>query len=263
MMSTADNVVPFLAAPKTLLTRGATRFSPSPGLSPEAIQGLESSFPGTLTQEMRALLRSTCGLTSDGLGSIDFTGQWYPDDEPIDVLRPCITLNVDDEGRRWVAETSRAVGLPGPVWCVLPEPAVAMYLADDLSEFLSSAGDVSRPGRLSRWFRELYCEARSIWVRRHALAREAYLSCKRDPGVRGWLAELPIDAHVFDLRGTSPPRGWPYGLAGPDGHLYRCGRLPIFAVCGSHSPSRWTQHMVQIAKSRELLTPAIARAVAA
>lgn len=90
MTSTADNVVPFLAAPKTLLSQGALCFSPAPGLGPEAIQGLEASFPGTLTHEMRSLLGATCGLTSLEFGSIDFTGRWYPD-ETVNVHRPCLT----------------------------------------------------------------------------------------------------------------------------------------------------------------------------
>lgn len=262
MTSTADNVVPFLAAPETLLSRGALGFSPAPGLSPEAIQGLEASFPGTLTHEMRLLLQATCGLTSLEFGSIDFTGRWYPD-ETLNVLRPCLTLAIDDDGRRWIAETSREAGLPGPVWCVLPEPAVAMYVADDLSDFLSKVGEGMRRGRLSKWLRDLCRDARTIWACRQALAREAYRNCQRDRGLRGWLAELPFDAHLYDLRTASTLRGWPYGLAGPDGHLYRCGRLPLFAVCSSYSPSRWTQHMTKIATTRETLVPAIARSGAA
>jgi len=31
----------------------------------------------------------------------------------------------------------------------------------------------------------------------------------------------------------SRTEGWPYGLAGSSGHLYRCGKLPIFAVAES------------------------------
>jgi len=35
-------------------------------------------------------------------------------------------------------------------------------------------------------------------------------------------------------------RGWPHGLVGPSGRLYRCGRLPVFAVAGSPSEG-WRQ----------------------
>ena len=43
---------------------------------------------------------------------------------------------------------------------------------------------------------------------------------------------LPAGAYVYDLRARSAVRGWPYGVAGPSGRHYRCGRLPVFAVAG-------------------------------
>jgi hypothetical protein len=54
-----------------------------------------------------------------------------------------------------------------------------------------------------------------------------------DDEIRGWLASLPSDAYVYDLRQPDTVRGWPYGVAGPSARLYRCGRLPVFAVAGS------------------------------
>lgn len=261
-MSSPDKVVPFASAPG-VFTSGAFKPTQVPGLHPEAIQSLESSYPGTLTQEMRALLQTSCGLTAAEFGTIDFTSRWHPA-ESIGVFRPCITLAIDDEGRRWVAETSRPRGLPGPVWCVLPEPAVAVHASEDLGHFLDTLDDTMRRGRLSRWLRNLYREARRVWAFRQALARESYETCHRDSGLRRWLAELPFDAQVYDLRARSTMRGWPYGLAGPDGRLYRCGRLPVFAVSASPSASyRWKQHMVQIAASEDMLAPAVATAFAA
>jgi hypothetical protein len=38
---------------------------------------------------------------------------------------------------------------------------------------------------------------------------------------------------VYDLRPPTLALGWPYGLAGASSHLFRCGRLPVFAVAGS------------------------------
>jgi hypothetical protein len=48
-----------------------------------------------------------------------------------------------------------------------------------------------------------------------------------------WLAGLPLEAWVYDLRAPGAKRGLPYGLARERGELYRCGRLPC-----SHSPAR-------------------------
>jgi len=262
MMSTPDKVVPFSPAPIKPPSGGTLQITPVPGLSPEAIQGLETSYPGTLTNEMRSLLQTTCGLTAAEFGTVDFTSRWHPD-ESINVFRPCLTLAIDDQGRRWIAETSRPRGLPGPVWCVLTEPGVAIYESDDLGGFLGTLDETARRGRLSRWLRTLDQEARAVWARRQTLAQESYRSCREDPKLCGWLAELPFDAHVYDLRARSAGHGWPYGLGGPDGRLYRCGRLPVFAVSASPSPSRWAQHMAQVAARGEMLPPAVARSLAA
>jgi hypothetical protein len=262
MMSTVGKVVPFSTAPINPLSCGPFELVRVPGLSPQAIQGLEATYPGTLTADMRSLLRTTCGLTAAEFGTIDFTSRWHPE-EPISVFRPCLTLAIDDEGRRWIAETSRDQGLPGPVWCVLPDPAVTLYVSDDLTDFLSTLKDVSERGQLCKWLRGLQRDARAIWAQRQVLARVSYESCREDRDLRGWLAELPFGVHIYDLRARSALRGWPYGLAGPEGRLYRCGRLPVFAVATAPSASRWTQHMSEVAAAADLLAPAVAHGLAA
>lgn len=261
-MSIPDKVVPFKRAPATRRTLGAPQITTAPGLHPQAIQGLDALYPGTLTAEMRALLEKTCGLSVSGFASIDFTASWYPE-EPIGVFRPSVTLAIDDEGRRWIGETSRQQGLPGPIWCVFTEPAVALYVSDDLSGFLDELNQSTRHGQLAKWLRELHGAAHRIWSCRHSFAQESYELCRKDQGLRGWLAELPIDARVYDLRASSTPRGWPYGLAGPEGRFYRCGRLPVFAVAAAPSTPRWRQHMAHIAATGQLARPAVVASLAA
>lgn len=258
-MSIPDTAVPFLSAPITPESGGASPVTAVPGLSLEAIAELEASYPGILTGEMRALLQASCGLAATELGTIDFTSRWHPP-ESMRVFHPCLTLAVDDEGCRWIAETSRHRGLPGPIWCVLPDPAVAVYACDDLGGFLGTVYSAARGERLARWIHDLYEQARVVWACRHSLARESYQICRDDRGIRGWLAELPLGARIYDLRTPSAVRGWPYGLAGPNGELYRCGHLPIFAVAASNSASRWMQHMAQIAATGDILSAAVARA---
>jgi hypothetical protein len=80
---------------------------PLAGLRADVIRSLEATFPGSLSEETRWLLGKTCGLIADGFGSIDFTGQWHPE-EPLGIFRPCLTLANDDDGRRWIAETWRS-----------------------------------------------------------------------------------------------------------------------------------------------------------
>jgi hypothetical protein len=257
-MSTPDTGLPFPPAAAIQPSGPPPGLKSVPGLSPEAIAELEASFPGILTEEMRSLLHATCGFAADPLGALDFTSRWHPA-EPISVFRPCLTFAIDDEGCRWIAETSRDRGLPGPVWCVLPDPAVAVCVSDDLGAFLEALHADATGRRRSEWIRDVYAQARLVWASRHSLARAPYQISRDDRGLRGWLAELPLGARVFDLRKPSALRGWPYGLAGPDGELYRCARLPVFAVSASAQTSRWMQHMAHIAASGEILSPAVAR----
>jgi hypothetical protein len=230
-MSAADKVIPLLSMP--WLSVGGSRLAatPLPGLRPEVIQALEPVYPGTLTPEMNRLLRMSCGLEGTALGAVDFSGQWHPE-EPLSVFRPCLTLCVDNEGRRWIAETSNGTGLPGPVWCVGLEPEVALFVARDLREFLTTLHDFARTNGTHAWLRGLSAHARSIWARRHCIG--VWPSASRwDKQIRGWLATVPFDSRVFDLRWPVSLQGWPYGLAGASGHLYRCGTLPVFAVAES------------------------------
>jgi len=256
-MSTADKMVPFLTAPWQTPTGESARVTCLPGLSREAIQSLEATYPGPMAEELRRLLASTCGLAATDLGDIDFTGRWFPE-EPLAVFRPCLTLAVDDAGRRWIAEL-REQSLPGPVWCVFPNPEVVVFVSDDLAEFIATLRDRTATGDTARWVRDLGVQAKAIWARRQTLAARTHNACKSDDAIRAWIAGLPFDAFVYDLRARTPWRGWPYGLAGPAGRLYRCGRLPVFAVAGWPSRGRWAEHLSEIAATYPVVTPAAAR----
>jgi hypothetical protein len=85
---------------------------------------------------MKALLSACCGLAGTEIGSIDFTGCWFPE-EPYAVFRPALTLAIDDAERRWIAEIGDK-DLPGPVWCLFPDPEVAVYVSDDVAAFMST-----------------------------------------------------------------------------------------------------------------------------
>jgi hypothetical protein len=202
-----------------------------PGLRPEVIQTLKSAYPGIINPSLEALLANSCGLADTELGSIDFTGCCFPE-EPCAVFQPCLTLAIDDAGRRWIAEV-RDRGLPGPVWCVFAHPQVAVRISDDLPAFLATLHGHAQRGQTLDWLQELTAAAQAVWSRRRALALRPYNIDVADEEIREWLSSLPSDAFVYDLRRESSVRGWPYGVAGPSGRLYRCGRLPVFAVAAS------------------------------
>ncbi|MEA3151581.1 MAG: hypothetical protein QOD56_2520 [Gammaproteobacteria bacterium] len=232
-MSALDTMTPLISGPWLDADGNPIRVRPLPGLHPNAIRELADSYPGVMSRALKQLLGACCGLAGTKLGPIDFTGCWFPE-EPCTVLRPCLTLAIDAEVRRWITEVGET-GLPGPVWCVFSEPEVAVYVSDDLAAFIATLRDRTCRGGMTPWLQRMTDEARAVWSRRRALALRPYQACDSDKAIRGWLAGLPLDAYVYDLRRPTAARGWPYGLAGPTGRLYRCGRLPVFAVAGAPS----------------------------
>jgi hypothetical protein len=181
---------------------------------------------------MRQLLQFSCGLSQTPLGSVDFTGRWYPE-EPLSVFRPSLTLAVDDEGRRWIAEVGKRRGLPGPVWCVLPEPEVAMLIDRTLEDFVIRLHNNEHRDGVFQWLTVLKIRARKIWASRHARAIALPAAFSRMRELRGWLAGLPLDAWIYDLRAPGPRRGLPYGISRERGYPRRCGRLAVFAFVGT------------------------------
>jgi hypothetical protein len=164
---------------------------------------------------------------------VDFTGCAFPE-EPYTVFQPCLTMAIDDAGRRWIAEVGNE-DLPGPVWCVFAEPQVAVHVSDDLHAFIDTLHDRAHRGQTLAWLRDLTATAHAVWAHRRALALRPYRAAHSDEAIRGWLSSLPSDAYVYDLRYPGKVRGWPYGVGGPSARMYRCGRLPVFAVVGSPS----------------------------
>ncbi len=231
-MSTHDTMTPLTSTPWLDSSGNALSVRPLPGLRPELIESLNLIYPGIINPTMQALLASCSGLADTELGHIDFTGSCFPQ-EPCAVFQPCLTVAIDDAGRRWIAEVGNQ-DLPGPVWCVFPDPQVAVPIADDLRTFLATLHDHAHRGQTLAWLQDLSATAHAVWTHRRALASRPSRA-HSDDEIRGWLSSLPSGAYVYDLRRTSTVRGWPYGVAGPSARLYRCGRLPVFAVAGSPS----------------------------
>jgi hypothetical protein len=230
-MSTLDTMTPLISPPWLDASGKPLPVRALPGLRPEVLKTLESAYPGIVGPALRDLLSTCCGLADTDLGHIDFTGCCFPE-EPCTVFNPCLTLAIDDTGRRWIAEL-RDGALPGPIWCIFPRPEVAVYVSEDLAAFLSSLREHASGGHTVTWLRELTATAQAIWSHRRTSALRPYNAGHTDDQIRGWLSSLPSDAYVYDLRGHRSVRGWPYGVAGPSARLYRCGHLPVFAAAGS------------------------------
>jgi hypothetical protein len=228
-MSTLDTIVPLLRTPWHLSGGESAPIVPLPALQRDTISYLETYWAGFMTGEMRQLLQQSCGLSQTPLGNIDFTGCWYAE-EPLAIFRPSLTLAIDEKGRRWVAEIGKPRGLPGPVWCILPTPKVALFMERNLADFLVRLHDNVRRETTAEWLTTLTVRARRLWANRYACAMAVPVALSRLREIRGWLARLPPDAWVYDLRAPAIARGLPYGLASEPGDLCRCGRLPVFAL---------------------------------
>jgi hypothetical protein len=235
-MSPVDTIVPLLQ--RAWVGRGGEPLSvtPLPALRRDVVSSLESHWAGVLTPHMRQVLQLSCGLSGTPLGSVDFTGRWHPE-EPLCIFRPSLTLAIDAEGRRWIAETGKRQGLPGPIWCVFPRPEVALFVDRNLADFLTRLYDNVRRDATAQWLTTLSIRARLLWASRHARAMGIPVALSRLKELRGWLTGLPLEAWVYDLRAPGLKRGLPYGLARERGNVYRCGRLPVFAFAGSVGPA--------------------------
>jgi len=254
-MST-NTMLPVLTHPWINAAGETLPIKSGPGLRPSAIDSLRTTFPGTLTPEFEQLLTLSCGLDGTALHYIDFTGQWHRD-EPLAVFRPCLTLAIDGGGRRWIAETANTRGLPGPVWCVMQEPEVVIYVSADLGEFLELLHRSTCASSIDGWLKAADTAAERAWKQRGALAFYSRQACGHDREVRQWLVQLPRDARVYDLRSPKFGVAWPYGAAGNTGRFHRCGRELLFAVSGFPAPSRWADYLGNLAHHHDAPLPAI------
>ena len=231
-MSPVDTMVPLLCKPWVARDGEEMPVTPLPPLSREAVSNLDSHWTGVVTPEMRQILQLSCGVSGTPVGNLDFTGRWYPE-EPLSIFRPSLTLAIDEKGRRWIAEVHKNRGLPGPVWCVLPQPEVAMFVDRNIADFLLRLHREMRGDTLSQWLTILGIRARTLWATRHARAVAVPVAFSRLRELRGWLAGLPVNAWIYDLRAPGVTRGLPYGLMRERGPICRCGSLPVFAFVGS------------------------------
>lgn len=229
---------------------------PEPGLDPAAVAILKRTFPARLTPDFERLLRGTDGFATTTSQADALTDPACAR-ESLTVLRPSLTLAVDDRGRRWIAETVTKSGIPGPVWCVYENPQVVVYISADVREFVGILLQQGDQHAMSGWLKSLEAAAERTWQHRGTLAFQSRQHVSQDPRARPWLLQLPRDARIYDLRTATFGDAWPYGAAGAAGRLHRCERELLFAVSGFPPPSRWADHLAHVALTEDVPVAAV------
>lgn len=102
-MSTLDTMTPLISSPWLDASGKPLSVRSLPGLRSEVLKTLDCAYPGLVSPALKELLKVCCGLADTELGYIDFTGCCFPE-EPCTVFNPCLTMAIDDAGRRWIAE---------------------------------------------------------------------------------------------------------------------------------------------------------------
>jgi hypothetical protein len=105
---------------------------------PKSYRDLNAPTPELSTRPLGHCSRLAADSLPRSSAASTSRGCWFPE-EPCPVFRPCLTLAVDDAGRRWIAEFG-GKDLPGPIWCVFHDPKVAVYISDDLAAFTGYVG---------------------------------------------------------------------------------------------------------------------------
>jgi hypothetical protein len=82
-----------------------------------------------------------------------------------------------------------------------------MLIDRNLADFVVRLHSNERRDGMLQWLTVLNIRARKIWANRHARAITLPAAFSRMRELRGWLAGLPLDAWIYDLRAPSPRRG--------------------------------------------------------
>jgi hypothetical protein len=95
------------------------------------------------------------------------------------------TLAIDDQGRRWIAGIGNRRVVQDPLWCVLPEPGVAMLIDRSLADFVVRSHNNERRACTSQWLTVLKIRARKLWASRHTRATALPVACSHTREMRG------------------------------------------------------------------------------
>ena len=198
-----------------------------PPVSPTELDALERRLPAPLPAEIREALLVTKGLANGPLESfslLDLEGFGLEE-----VFPHAYSIAHDGYGNYWVIDLLPTSSSWGPIYYACHDPAVIVYQAAGVEQFLRDAIAMWQPGARSAVdFVHEDATAR-IW-KANPLARPRDEVVGADPGLRHFAESVPANALIADLRSASTGDGFSWGAFGPRTNLVRWDIEPVWAI---------------------------------
>jgi SMI1 / KNR4 family (SUKH-1) len=214
-------------------------WKPLPGLSSEAIAGLEGSLGFKLPQDLRDLLPHCAGVEGP-LEGIDFTGRTLGGFGKDDIFPRNIPIAHDGSGNYWVLDVTPESASIAAVFFACHDAPVILYQADSIAAFLSEVVRKYQPPHQSLIDDVHEDRLFEVWRKNPGTLTVAD-AASRDEVLRAFAATLDDRFTIVDLRGARPGMGFSWGRYGPRTEIRRHGEHPVFAYAAPENRSFWSR----------------------
>lgn len=209
----------------------------SAGMSADELEALARELPCPLPDDVRELLAFSRGFENGPMESICFAG--LPGGFELDGVFPSpLPIAHDGFGNYWIADLLPESTCWGPIFYACHDPAVVVFQAATLEEFVREFLRFATPPHAST-IDDVHDKAA---YRIHATNPEArpanQLRDSTDPSLRAFAQSLSDDFFVIDLRSASVGDGFSWGRFGPKTKTIRFNNERLFAY---EAKSRWAR----------------------
>lgn len=180
-----------------------------------------------MPEELRELLGFSAGMEGC-LAGIDFTGECMMF-EMEDLFPRGLPVAADGCGNFWVLDLTPQTTRTAPVFYASHDAPVILYQCSDLASFM---GEVFRGYTAPH--RSLVDDVHedrlfNVWRKNPGVLSRAQALTAADPVLAEFVASLPENFEIVDLRKVEPGMGFSWGRYGADTELKRHGHERIFA----------------------------------
>jgi cell wall assembly regulator SMI1 len=199
----------------------------APALPAAEIDQLEVELGVPLSNELRALLGQTAGISGGPLPIIDFTGRSLSFGDP-DALPWGLPIAGDGFGNFWVVDLTPDHTATAPVFFACHDAPVILYQSPNIGDFVHEAFRMLEPPHASAVDDVHEDRLFNVW-RDNPGTLEHSAALASDEHLHAFAAELG-DRFVFvDLRSPAVGMGFSWGRYGPRTEVRRHGHERLFA----------------------------------